>query len=743
MNESLTRRIKIPNQTDPSEIESDPPPRSGLMKAQTVAMAVLELAGYAPTPVARVVPWSRDVTALKSGTPRHYATALTRDGLANGVVVTTIGGRPVHIEGNPDHPFTRGGTDAFLQAALLQLYDMDRSAEVRQSGRASTWDAANAAIQPQLAKLRAKGGEGLALLTGPISSPSMIAQIEALQAAMPRMRWYQHAPVGRDAIYDGTRLAFGAPLEVRYCLDRARFVVALDGDVLDPGPHQAAYANAWTESHRATERRGEMATLIAAAVTPTLTSAKADLRIGVSQSELRMLASALERAVQTGITPDDLAPDMAAWVTGAAFGLRRFGRDAVVVVGAYQPAALHALAHRINAQIGATDSTVLYHAPSLASAHPLTGDIVQLVVAMRAGQVRGLIVLGANPVYDAPADLDFAGALIRVDLTIHANQYFDETAVQCRWHFPLAHELECWGDARALDGTVSLIQPLVKPIFGGLSATEILSRLANASPATDLDLLRRYWRDQLTPPFEAAWRDTLLWGFMRDSAAPTVAPRLAEHAAAPSSNRAPARPDRLELLIRPDAMVWDGSAANNVWLQAQPKPLTRLVRENAILISPMLAAERSIANGDEIEIATATSAIMRGPAWILSDQPSRSVTVHLGYGRTRAGKTANGIGHDAYRLRRHRSLWSSDGIIIRKTGRKVNLSRALERPLSSAVLASRAENPPPIVYGTEKPGPRTWGRIASLESRFETALPAARFDGEGPDAAYAQHSNDA
>ncbi len=697
MDESFSRRLQKPADARFRDPEITELPLRNLMKAMTAAVSKLELVGCKPRVAEHHVPQGRSSKAVKPGVAVQYATALTHDGLANGVLVTAVDGRPIKIEGNPDHPFSRGAIDPFLQAAILQLYDMDRSGAVRQSGRISDWAAAEAAIRPQFAKLRAKNGEGLALLTGPMSSPSAIAQIETLLAAMPGLRWYQHTPVGRDAVYEGTRAAFGAPLEVRYRLDRARFVVALDGDILDPGPHQGAYARAWMESRSATERRGEMATLVAAAVTPNLTSAKSDLRIGVSPSELRSLASALEEAVLSGAVPHGLPPEMMDWISSAAFGLRRFGRDAVVVVGPYQHPAIHALAHRINIHIGAADSTVLYHVPSLAYAHPAARGLAHLVAAMRAGQVRGLIILGANPVYDAPADLDFASALIRVDLTIHASQYYDETGSHCRWHLPMAHELEAWGDARSLDGTASLIQPLIQPLFNGKSGSEILSHLFDDVPSSGLNIVRHHWLGQFGAKFETLWREALLTGFVRDSRPVSEEPRIV---GAPAPLPSAQLSHGLELVIRPDPTIWDGSLANNGWLQDLPKPLTRLAAENAVMISPATAAALSVSNGDEVEIATSASAIMKGPAWILPGQPARSITVHLGYGRTQAGRVGNDIGCDVYRLRSRNALWNVGNVSLRKTGRRLKWARKPEDGMperdtrAKVVMAgSRAERP--------------------------------------------------
>jgi Fe-S-cluster-containing dehydrogenase component/anaerobic selenocysteine-containing dehydrogenase len=696
----------------------DEPSRRHFLTLMGASFALMGLTGCEARPAAKIVPYTTDAALAPPGTPIHYATALTQDGIANGVLVTTIDGRPIKIEGNPDHPFSRGGTDPFLQAAILQLYDMDRSDGVRHLGRLVGWEAFQAAMVQRLAMHKANAGEGLYLLTGSLTSPSLIAQIEALLAAMPKARWHSHASIGREAIYRGTRAAFGQPLETLHRFDRARVIVALDGDFLDGGPQQVGYSRDWMTNRRAAEASGATAALYAAATTPSLTSAKADARVYLSPAETAMLAAALDG----GSAPAVLSDTAQAWLARAKTALNTAGGDAVVTVGAYAAPELHAAAHRLNQRLGAIGSTVFFTQPVVARGGDDTASLAALCEAMRSGAVKTLLILGANPAYDAPADLGFAAALPKVEFAMHAGLYHDETAALCQWHAPLAHPLESWGDARALDGTASLVQPLIRPLFGGKSIPEMLSLLSDENPREGLDLLQTYWRQHLNGDFDSTWREALVAGFIPNTASPTVtppAPLPSSPTTSPANNS-----DALDIIFRPDPTVWDGSVVNNPWLQELPKPLTKSVWENIIAIPASLAAAQQIETGDEVEIK-AGQAILRGPAWILPGQPARSITLYMGYGRRRAGTVGNAIGYDANALRAYQTPWLRRDGSLRKTGARRHLAFTDEhhdlgdddRSRIAKVLGEREQVADhPTLYKTWPGDGRAWGMVIDLDS---------------------------
>ncbi len=605
----------------------------------------------------RIVPYVRQPTDVIASAAMVYSSAVTLDGLANGAWVTCRNGRPIKIEGNPDHPWSRGGTDIFGQASVLGLYDPDRSQAVRQLDRISDWPTFQTAMAGRMSALRARRGAGLRLLTPPISAPSLLAQIAAMRAALPEMRWHTHAPAGRDAVYDGAARAFGRPLETRLRFDAARVVVAIDGDFLDNGPHQAGVARDWIEARRASVRDGRLLALHAAGPTPGLTSARADFPAVVRAAEIGRLLDSLAAAVD-GADPADDAP-AAGWVRGAARALREARGAGIVTVGAWQPAEIHAAAHRLNATLGNIGRTVFHTQPALSFGAPLE----PLVADMRGGHVDTLLMLDANPVYAAPGGLRFAEAMRGVGFLVHAGSHVDETAIRSDWHLPLKHPLESWGDPRAPDGTVTLMQPTIEPLYGGRSVAEIVSMLQDQAPRDGLALLRGHWKFA-----DAQWQELLLRGFIPGSAfAPERATLTAATPGAAARGADGAEPGGLRVLVRPDPTVWDGAVADNGWLQELPKPLTKVTWENVIAISPDLAARERLSPGDVVTVEVAGGAV-QGPVWVLPGQADDAISLTLGYGRSAGSAVATGLGYDAFALLPAEGGCELAGATLRRTG---------------------------------------------------------------------------
>ncbi len=661
------------------------------------------------------------------GTPSgtlSYASSTLIDGFANGILVTTRDGRPIKVEGNPEHPWSRGGTDIFGQASVLGLYDPDRSQAARYLGRPADLDQFRGAMQAPFAGLRADSGRGLRLLTGPVTSPSLAAQIQALQGDFAEMRWHIHAPVARDAIYEGTDRAFGSRLETRFRFDRAEVIVALDGDFLDPGPQQVGMARDWVAARRASAVRGGLVELYAAASTPSLTSARADHAITAGPRAIAQMARDLLADVfgQPAAPPADDAASR--WRAAAAAALARSRGRGVLLCGITQPPDVQELVHRANAALGNLGETVFYTPPALASAEPMAA----LVEAMLQGDVSTLVMLDTNPVYTTPGDLAFAGALRKVRLKIHAGLYADETAANSDWHVPLAHPLEAWGDARSLDGTVSLIQPTIAPLYGGLTASEVLATLTDPSPRRGLELLRAHWRGvDSYAEFESRWRQMLLSGFVPDTALSpedvSLTPANAV-AAAPAASEAQGG---LDLLFRPDPTVWDGSVANNGWLQELPKPLTKVTWENVIAISPALAERERLAIGDLVTL-TVDGRTAQGPVWVQPGQATDAVTVYLGYGRQTPEMLFSGLGYDAYSLRSAAAPWRTTGLVLHTTDQQVTLAttqdhQALDGEGFVRVLkvgktetARDSSSGLPTFYGPRESDGRAWGMVIDLDS---------------------------
>ncbi|NPD69501.1 TAT-variant-translocated molybdopterin oxidoreductase [Lichenicola cladoniae] len=664
------------------------------------------------------IPYVRDPAHIIASTNTRYATATLTDGFANGVHVVTRNGRPHKIESNTEHPWTRGGTDVLGQASILGLYDPFRSQTVLRSGRPTDWDTFRAMMLAPIAVARARQGDGLRLLTGPITSPSLAAQIARFHTELPGLHWHSHEPISRAPIRDGSQQAFGRSLETRWRFDKAHVVVALDGDFLDPGPQQVGASRDWIEARRASARSATLLTLHSFSPTPSLTSAKADYHAPMSAREIASLADCLATG-QAWTGPASAAVQQA---IAALEGARGQG---IVHVGVSQPASVHAAVHRANARLGNLGASVLQTESPVAAAE----DVASLLAAMQAGQVQTLVMIGTNPLYDMPADLDFAARLEHVPLKIHAGDYADETAESCDWHLPLAHPLEAWGDARAFDGTVSLMQPTIAPFYEGRSPQEILSLLTDPEPQSGQALLKAYWGTQWGDATDNRWHLSLRRGFVADSAFAPVPVSLIRASTSPV-----AAPDAagLELLFRPDPSIRDGASinANNAWLQELPKPLSKIVWENVVAISPRLAQREGLGNGDLVTLEAGGHRI-EAPVWITPGQAENTLTMTLGYGRRTADMLATNLGYDAYALQRGATPWGRDDATLRRTGRRAQIATTQDHSSMEGHEFVRMQQPgarqndeaslkPATLYasgGVEKPGDgRAWGMVIDLDS---------------------------
>lgn len=619
------------------------------------------------------VPYVNQPERIVPGTDLSYASSAVFDGFGNGILVTTRNGRPLKVEGNPQHPWSRGGTDVLAQASVLGLYDPFRSQAVQHLGRPSSWAAFRADLQGQMPGWRANRGEGLALLTGPVTSPGVAAQIARLRTAYPALRWYAGAGASRDGIYEGARRAYGRVLETHPDFSRARTIVALDGDFLDLGPGQVGLSRRWIEARRAAYAEGRLLTLHAAAPTPTLTSAKADHGIVVPAGRLEALARDLLSLAAGGAAPGGDDP-VSRWARDAGTALNQARGAGIVTAGLSAGPELHELVHRLNGALGNTGATVIHTAPTEETG---AGTLADLAEAMDHGAVKVLVVLGANPVYEAPGALDFAARMKRVPLKIHAGLYYDETGAHADWHLPAAHPLESWGDVRSLDGTVGLIQPTVAPLYNGRTLAEMLAFLAGGeggeSGQDALGLLKAQWRNETEDDtaFETRFSQALRLGFWADSARPAETVALTQAAAAvpaaaPSSATAA---NGVEVVFRPDSTIWDGTHADLAWLQELPKPLTKVVWENVVAVSPGLAERAGIATGDILRVE-AEGRTVEGPAWILPGQADGTVTLTLGYGRDVPDHLARGLGYAAAPLRPPGSPWRLADARLTKTGER-------------------------------------------------------------------------
>jgi MoCo/4Fe-4S cofactor protein with predicted Tat translocation signal len=668
--------------------------RRGFLKVMGASLGLAGMTGCVRLPFEPIVPYVRQPENVIPGRPMYYATAVTLGGYASPVLVESHLGRPTKIEGNDLHPASLGGTDIFTQASILGLYDPDRSQTVMSMGDVRSWQAFLGAIRGPLSAQKALQGAGIRILTPTISSPTLADQLRNFLKIYPQAKWHVYEPVNRDNVLEGAKLAFGQPVETRYDFSKADVIVSLDADFLYAGfPGNTKYIRDFASRRNPDDpneiladrigglSRSNMNRLYVIESTPTTTGAKADHRIPLGayymQSWATILASystdkSSDRIVEGTITPD------IRFLEAAATELQKHRRSGLVIAGDHLPPSVHALVHATNANLGNVGKTVFYSDPVDANPVNQTESLKDLVADMNGGKVDLLIILGGNPAYDAPADLNFADALKsgKVPLRVHYGLYQNETAELCQWHVNAAHELEAWGDARAYDGTASIIQPLIAPLYNGKSAIEFVALLSGQADATGYDLTRAYWQKQHTAAdFEQFWRKSLHDGWIEGT---TFATR--QFVANPTIPPAPKPVDfqGIELNIRRDPTIYDGQFSNNGWLQELPKPMTKLTWDNAVLIGPRMAERLSIKTEDmvelEINIGSFQSRKVTGPVWIQAGHPDNSATVFLGYGRKRAGRVGTAQGFDAYPLRASFLPWTVPGLTITKIGATYKLA---------------------------------------------------------------------
>ncbi|HSY11813.1 MAG TPA: TAT-variant-translocated molybdopterin oxidoreductase [Verrucomicrobiae bacterium] len=641
--------------------------RRGFLKVMGASLGLAGMTGCVRLPLEPIVPYVRQPEGVIPGRPMYYATASTLGGYASPLLVESHLGRPTKIEGNDLHPASLGGTDIFAQASILGLYDPDRSQTVMSMGDVRSWQSFLGAIRGPLSAQKALQGAGIRILTPTVSSPTLADQLRNFLKIYPQAKWHVYEPINRDNVLEGAKLAFGQPVETRYDFSKADVIVSLDADFLSAGfPGNTRYIRDFAA--RRNPDSGNMNRLYVIESTPSSTGAKADHRLPLRSSEMEWLMRNMTSALGIDVGRTGQQDKLS---VAATHDLHSHQGSSVVIAGDHQPPAVHALAHAINVKLGNVGKTVFYTEPVDANPINHAESIKDLVADMNAGKVDLLVILGGNPSYDAPADLNFADALKsgRVPLRVHHGLYQNETAELCQWHVSATHELEAWGDARAYDGTVSIIQPLIAPLYNGKSSLEFVALLSGQADATGYDLVRAYWQKQHSgADFEQFWRKSLHDGWVEGT---TFAPKQVELKADVPAEPRTSDLMTVELNIRRDPTIYDGQFSNNGWLQELPKPMSKLTWDNAIQIGPAMAKRLNIATEDVVELELNGGGNQRkitGPVWIQAGHPDNSVTITLGYGRTRAGRVGTAQGFNAYALRTTTAPWIASGVTIKKTG---------------------------------------------------------------------------
>ncbi len=649
--------------------------RREFLQYMGASLALAGLSACTKQPDERIVPYTKPPEGVLPGRPQFFATAVLLNGVATGVLVESHTGRPTKIEGNPQHPASLGSTNVFMQASVLDLYDPDRSQIVSNARRISSWEAFAAALKPPLDDQKIKGGAGLRILTETVTSPTLAQQLQALLKEYPQARWHQYEPAGRDAVRAGARLAFGEDVDPVYQIDKADVILSLDSDLLSSMPGSVRYARDFAARRKVQDpHTNTMNRLYAAESAPTLTGAMADHRISLRSSEVESFARAV--AAELGVANAQSGQwaegsKHTKWIAALVRDLQEHKGSSLVVAGDYQSPAVQALAHAMNDALGNVGKTVTYTAPLQSEPVESMTSLRELVKDMEAGTVEMLIILGGNPVYSAPADLPFAEHLEKIPFRAHCSLHADETSEHCHWHIPEAHSLEAWGDARAYDGMVSIVQPLIAPLYGGKSLHEMAAALLGQPSANSYEIVRNYWKTQKTEgDFEYFWKHALHDGFLANSTLPAKAVSLKNIDWATAGETKGSATS--EIIFRPDPHVWDGRFSNNGWLQELPKPLTKLTWDNAAIVSPAMAERLNLSNNEVVQLSYLDRTV-EAPVWIVPGYPDNAVTVHLGYGRTHAGKVGSGIGFNANALRTSEAPWAGAGVEIRKTSKTYQL----------------------------------------------------------------------
>ncbi|HVZ23843.1 MAG TPA: TAT-variant-translocated molybdopterin oxidoreductase, partial [Vicinamibacterales bacterium] len=475
----------------------DPVGRRGFLKLMGASLALAGVSACTRQPEEEIVPYVRQPEELVPGKPLFYATAMPMSGAGLGVLVESHEGRPTKIEGNPDHPSSRGGTDLFAQASILGLYDPDRSQTLTNLGDIRPFTAFASAARDLLAAQKAKRGAGFRILTETVASPTLAAQIRDLLKEFPDAKWVQWEPVGRHNAREGSRLAFGEYVDAQYAFDKADVVLSLDADFLCTGAAGVKHARAFASRRRIDGDKANLNRLYAVESNPTTAGTKADHRLPLRASQIEAFARAVAGAVGvSGVTAGPLPESASTWIDPLVKDLKAARGRSLVIAGDGQPPVVHALAHAMNDALGNVGATVVYTQTAEAVPMNQVAALRELAGEMHAGTVEFLLIMGGNPVYTAPVDLKFADAMAKVAVRVHLGLYHDETGSLCHWHIPETHYLETWSDVRADDGTVTIVQPLIAPLYGGKSAHDVIAALAGNSDRSSYDLVRAYWTAQ-------------------------------------------------------------------------------------------------------------------------------------------------------------------------------------------------------------------------------------------------------
>lgn len=692
------------------------------------AGALLGLEGCVRRPEDKILPFTRQPEYQVPGVALHYATVARSGGDAVGLLVTTHEGRPTKVEGNPNHPASLGGTDGYAQASILDLYDPDRSrAPATVKGGTfteATFADFDAALAGLVTQASSNGGAKLRVLVQPSVSPTFARVTKALLAKYPSAKVYSYEPVSADNRRAGLKAAFGSVSEVIFGYRRARAIVALDADFLGSEPGSTRASREFADARRLGSPRDSMNRLYVAEPGFTITGANADHRLRLAARDvgpyLKALAAELGTlgvlnssdaagnldALRSGVSGAKVPAGVdAKWIKAVAKELAAARGQSLIVVGTRQPAAVHALAFALNHALGNVGRTLSLVAALDQRAESATDGIVALAGELAAGSVDTLLILGGNPALNAPANLKFAELIAKVPTSLHLSEYRDETSHVVSWHVPRAHDFESWGDMRSSDGTLSIQQPMIAPLHGGRTDAEVVAALAGLPYWRAHALVRSTAREVFGADFEQQWKSALHLGIVRELPATPVT-TVALDAGLGTALSAIVEPKtalgakNIEVNFAPDPALYDGRHANNPWMLELPDPLSCVSWDNAAYVAPETAKALGIANFDMVSIKDATGNAVEIVTWVLPGQAENTITLHLGWGRSVAGRYGNGAGFNVYPIRTAQAFGFGDGFTVEPTGKRYKVSVTQEthsmegRPIAlDGTLEEYRENP--------------------------------------------------
>ena len=661
----------------------DPVSRRSFLKVMGASLALAGLAGCTKQPDELIYPYVTAPEDLILGKPVYFASAFPFTTGAVPVLIKSMAYRPIKVDGNPEHPYNQGGSDAITQSTLLDMYDPDRAQHVVYRGEERPWIAFVAEFRAMLADKKASGGQGVYFLSSTVTSPTLARQWQEGQKNYPQAKLIQYDPLNRDSHYRAAKQAFGDYVDAQYRLDQADVIVSLDANFLGgaqfPGFHRLAkdYAN-----RRKLQGNTEMNRMYVVESVTTTTGFKAEHRLQVRPSQVAPFAVELAAALGAGGAKGGYSwtDHEKTYLQGAAADLKASAGRCVVIPGEFAPPEVHLAAFAINEALGNVGKTVVYTDPVNPMPSIQMDDLRSLVADMNAGKVDWLVILNANPVYTAPADLDFVDALNKVGTIVQLSSHPDETSEVAHWHINNQHYLEKWSDARAYDGTVSVVQPMIAPLYDGHSEHEILQSLLDNPDVSPYDAVRTTWQNALprggaasapantgtaaaASDADFAWRKVLHDGWIGNSA---FTPRNVTAKATIAAPAAPAAQGTIEVAFRPDEQVYDGRYANVGWLQEIPRPVTNLSWDNAVQMSYATLEKFGLAQNDAVKISVAGKYIIGG-ALPVPGQADGVVVIALGQGRS-TGRVAGGVGYNGYLIQQSGAPWMQSGATVEKTG---------------------------------------------------------------------------